>query len=340
MPIRRRLPVCPTCYLPTFMASITLVVIGDPAAPHMSLLKDLPPEVHIIISHDPAELEQQVPRCDVLLNAAFHGRLFRQMFPLAGKARWAHNLSTGVENVLTPEVMASSLPLTNGRGVFSDILAEFVAGSILYFAKDFARMARNQQAGRWEQFDVLAVKGATLAIVGYGDIGRASARLAVGLGMKVVAMRRQNVAAPHDSLLAAIYPRDRMNDMLATADYLLISAPLTPETRGMIDANALNALKTDAVLINVGRGPIVVEAALVRALEQGRLKGAALDVFDEEPLPPGHPFYMLKNVLLSPHCADHLSGWESMAMMKFLENFWRFWNDEPLENIVNKHAGY
>jgi len=322
------------------MAPITLVVIGDPAAPHMSVLKDLPPEVHTIISNDPVELQKLVPRCDVLLNAGLHGRLFREMFPQAANARWAHNLSTGVENVLTPEVVATSIPLTNGRGVFSDVLAEFVAGSILYFAKDFARMARNQQAGRWEQFDVLAVKGATLAIVGYGDIGRASARLAVGLGMKVVATRRTSAAAPHDSLLAAIYPRERLHDMLAIADYLLISAPLTPETRGMIDANALNALKTDAVLINVGRGPIVVESALIRALEQARLKGAALDVFDQEPLPPGHPFYMLKNVLLSPHCADHLTGWESMAMRKFLENFRRFWNDEPLENIVDKNAGY
>jgi len=322
------------------MASITLVVIGDPAAPHMSLLKQLPPEVETIVSNHPSELEKQLPRCDVLLNAGFHGRLFREMFPHAVKAHWVHNLSTGVENILTPEIRASPIPLTNGRGVFSDVLAEFVAGSILYFAKDFARMTRNQHAGRWEQFDVLAVKGATLAIVGYGDIGRASARLAVGLGMKVVAMRRQSVAAPHDSLLAGIYTRERMTEMLAIADYLLISAPLTPETRGMIDANALNALKTDAVLINVGRGPIVVETALIRALEQGRLKGAALDVFDQEPLPPGHPFYLLKNVLLSPHCADHLSGWESMAMMKFLENFRRFWNHEPLENIVDKNAGY
>jgi phosphoglycerate dehydrogenase-like enzyme len=322
------------------MPPITLVVIGDPAAPQMRLLHELPPEVRTIVSEDPDQLRTALPNADVVLNGAFHADLFREMFPFATKARWVHNMSTGVEGILTPEVVASPIPLTNGRGVFSGILAEFVAGAVLYFAKDFRRMIRNQAAGRWEQFDVDAVKGATLAIVGYGDIGRACAKLAQALGMNVVAMRRRASESLEDPLLTAVYTSERLRDMIARCDYLVIAAPLTPDTREMIGAPEIGALKRSAVLINIGRGPVVAESALIAALEQGRIKGAAVDVFDEEPLPAGHPFYRLENVLLSPHCADHTEGWVNLAMLKFLENFKRFRNGEPLENVVNKSAGY
>jgi phosphoglycerate dehydrogenase-like enzyme len=322
------------------MGPLTLLVIGDPGAPQMELLKELPPEVKVVVSDDPAQLKAAAPSADVLLNGGFHQELFRKTFPLAVNARWVHNMSTGVEGILTPEVVASPIPLTNGRGVFSEVLAEFVAGAILYFAKDFRRMIRSQEAGRWDQFDILPVKGATLAIAGYGHIGHACARLAAALGMKILALRRRAEASLEDPLLTAVYTRDRMLEMLARCDYLLIAAPLTPETEGMIGEREIEALRPDAVLINIGRGPVVVEAALIRALQARRIKGAALDVFDEEPLPAGHAFYALDNVLLSPHCADHLPGWVNLAMMKFLENFRRFWNGQPLENIVDKKAGY
>src|SRR5262249_55278613 len=124
------------------------------------------------------------------------------------------------------------------------------------------------------------------------------------------------------------------------ADYVVVCAPLTSRTRGMIGEAELRAMKSGAVLINVGRGPVVDEAALVRALRERRLRGAALDVFDEEPLPPGHPFYRLDNVLLSPHCADHTWDWLEQAMRFFLENFERFRKDEPLRNVVDKKTGY
>jgi phosphoglycerate dehydrogenase-like enzyme len=130
------------------MGPLTLLVIGDPGAPQMELLKELPPEVKVVVSDDPAQLKAAAPSADVLLNGGFHQELFRKTFPLAVNARWVHNMSTGVEGILTPEVVASPIPLTNGRGVFSEVLAEFVAGAILYFAKDFRRMIRSQEAGR------------------------------------------------------------------------------------------------------------------------------------------------------------------------------------------------
>lgn len=322
------------------MPQLTLVVVGDPAAPHMRLLQELPAEVEVIISDDLDELRAAIPKAGVILNGGFHGSLFRQVFPLAAKVQWVHNMSTGVEHALSPELIASSVPLTNGRGVFSNVLAEFVAAAILYFAKDLRRMIRNQTAGQWAPFDVDVVKGTTLAIVGYGDIGRASAELANALGMKVVALRRRVALSLKDPLLAAIYTRERLHEMLARCDYLLLAAPHTPETEGMIGEAELNALKPGAVVINIGRGPIIVESALIKALEGNRIKGAALDVFETEPLPEGHAFYRMENVLLSPHCADHTTGWVDLAMRKFLENFQHFWNREPLENIVDKKAGY
>lgn len=311
-----------------------------PQRPTNAPAEATPEQVEVIVAYTLEELKIAVPKADVLLNGGFHSALFRQVYPLATRAQWVHNLATGVDGILTPEVVASPIPLTNGRGVFNSILAEFAIAAVLYFAKDFRRMIRNQSAGRWEQFDVQAAKGATLAIIGYGNLGRECAKLASAFGMKVVALRREGAAASGDPLLTAIYTRDRLHEMLAICDYLLIAAPNTPETKGMIGEPELNALKPAAVVINIGRGPIIVESALIQALETHRIKGAALDVFEHEPLPLGHPFYRLENVLLSPHCADHLPGWFDLAMQKFLDNFQHFWNHEPLENIVDKKAGY
>jgi phosphoglycerate dehydrogenase-like enzyme len=128
--------------------------------------------------------------------------------------------------------------------------------------------------------------------------------------------------------------------MLALCDFVVAAAPATPETRGMIGAAQLAAMKPSAVVINIGRGPVIDEPALIAALESNRIRGAALDVFDVEPLPEGHPFYKLRNVLLSPHSADHTPGWRESAFQFFLDNFARFKKGEPLENVVDKHAGY
>lgn len=322
------------------MPPLTLVAIGDPNAAHIRLLNQLPSNVEKIVSDDFETLKEAAPKADVLLNGGFHADLFRKVFPLATKAQWVHNLSTGVEGVLSPEVIASPIPLTNGRGVFSSILAEFVIAGVLYFAKDFRGMIRNQVAGRWEPFDTSAIEGTTMAIVGYGDIGRTIAKLAHAMSMKVVALRRRAALSVEDPYLTAIYPLERLHEIIARCDYLVIATPLTPQTTGMIGEAELNQLKKDAVVINIGRGPVIVESALIKALEENRIKGAVLDVFDQEPLPEGHPFYRMENVLLSPHSADHLPGWVGLAMNRFLSNFELFSKGQPLENIVDKKAGY
>ncbi len=202
-------------------------------------------------------------------------------------------------------------------------------------------MIRNQMAGVWEAFDVMPISGQTVGIVGYGDIGRAVATTVRPLGMAVLAVKRHVGPSPGtDPLVEQMYSPDRRIEMIPRCDYVVVAAPLTPETRGMIAEPEFAVMKPTAVVINVGRGPVIREEALVSALSQERIKGAALDVFDHEPLPNGHPFYKLENVLMSPHCADHTPDWLDRAMQFFIAQFDRFQKGKPLISVVDKKLGY
>jgi phosphoglycerate dehydrogenase-like enzyme len=319
---------------------LDVLVLSDPAAPHLRVLDVLGGKARLTIGTDPAMLAAAAPNAGVILNAMFTGDLLRLTFPLASKVQWVHSLSAGVEHVMFPELLHSSVPLTNGRGVFRRSLGEFVLAAAMFFAKDLRRMVRNQEAGQWQQFDVEELHGRTLGIVGYGEIGRAAAERAKPFGMRVLAIRRRPDLSASDPLLDGAYAPAQLHDLLRESDYVVVAAPNTPETRGMIGEAEFGVMKPNAVIINVGRGPVISEPALVQALRDGQIRGAALDVFDQEPLPAGHPFYELPNVLLSPHCADHTEGWIEMAMAMFVRNFEHFVNGEPLENIVDKQAGY
>jgi len=232
------------------------------------------------------------------------------------------------------------VPLTNSSGVYSRSLGEFVAAGVLFFAKDLHRMQRNQAAGRWEQFDVEMAHDKTMGIVGYGDIGRCAAHLAKALGMRVIALRRRPEQSQGDPLVDEALGTDRLLELMARSDYVVVAAPLTPDTRGLVSADAIAAMKPSGVMINVGRGAVIDEPALIDALRQKRIRGAALDVFAQEPLPAGHPMYGLDNLLLSPHCADHTQTWIDDAMHFFTGNLERFLSGEPLRNVVEKRLGY
>jgi phosphoglycerate dehydrogenase-like enzyme len=322
------------------MDPINLLVISSPKYPFLRFLDDLPQPVQVHTSNDLEFLKQRAPEADVILNGFHDGSALRAILPLAQRLKWVHALSAGVEKVLSPELIESPVPLTNGRGVFGPALAEFAVGAMLYFAKDFRRLIRQQEASRWEQFDVTFLRDQTLGVIGYGGIGREAARLAHALGMKVVALRKRTPSTESDPVLERSFTREQLNEMLSLCDYILAATPLTPETQGMLGPSEFHFMKQSAVFINVGRGAVVVESALISALNQAIIRGAALDVFEEEPLPSDHPFYRMQNVLLSPHCADHTTGWMELAVKQFMENFERFRNGEPLEYIVDKTAGY
>jgi phosphoglycerate dehydrogenase-like enzyme len=193
----------------------------------------------------------------------------------------------------------------------------------------------------WEAFDVSWVSGHTAGIIGYGDIGRAIAERVRAIGMTVLAVRRHAPPSQSaDPLVAQTYTPERRLEMISRCDYVLVAAPLTSETRGMISETEFRAMKPTTVVINVGRGPVINEEAMIGALSSGRIRGAALDVFDHEPLPAGHPFYKLENVLLSPHCADHTPDWLDNAMRFFIEQYELFRKGEALLNVVDKKLGY
>jgi phosphoglycerate dehydrogenase-like enzyme len=284
-----------------------------------------------------------VRKAEVILHWAGSRDLLRSVFLSAPNVRWVHSRSAGLDKVLFPELVESAVPLTNGSGVFSASLGEFALTAMLFFAKDLPRMRHNQRARRWEQFDVEMIAARTVGIVGYGDIGRAVAARAHAMGMTVLALKRHLPAGPDplpDPVVAKFFPPSDLSAMLAVSDYVVVSAPLTPETRHMISDAAFAAMKPTAVLINVGRGPVVDQAALVRALEGKRIRGAGLDVFEQEPIPPDDPIWSFENVLVSPHCADHTRDWLNDAMRFFLVQYERFRKGEPLKNIIEKHLGY
>jgi phosphoglycerate dehydrogenase-like enzyme len=324
------------------MANHTVLVLtANLADRDLALLEQLPQGTDLAVGTAAEAFERLAGDADVIFNWSASGALLREVFLMSPKVRWVHSRAAGLDGQLFPELVQSPVPLTNGRGVFSQSLGEFALAAMLYFAKDLRRMVHNQEAGLWEQFDITEIAGQTVGIVGYGDIGRAVATRARAMGMNILAIKRHGPPLYNvDPLVNQFYkPEDRL-EMMRRAHYIVAAAPLTQETRGMIGEPEFAAMMPQAVVINIGRGPVIDEAAMVRALAEKRIRGAALDVFDKEPLPEGHPFYKLDNVLLSPHCADHTPDWTEQAMLFFLGQFERYAKGLALENLVRKELGY
>ena len=318
---------------------LTIVVLAQPEDASLRLLEGVDDGVRFAIGQDAVDLVARAPDADVLFYCTGGRERLETAFNGLRRLGWVHSRWAGLDGLLFPALAQSPVLLTNSRGVFSRTLAEFSIGAIFHFAKDFARMRRQQAAGRWEPFLVEEVHGRALGIVGYGDIGRAVAQRAKALGMRILALRRRG--EPSDSVVDEVYaPADRLG-LIARSDYVVLALPLTPETHSLMGPAEIAAMKPTAVLINVGRGPTVDEPALVAALRAGRIRGAALDVFAEEPLSQGSPLWGLDNVLLSPHTADRTTTWLDEAMAVFLENLRRFRAGEPLLNVVeDKRRGY
>jgi phosphoglycerate dehydrogenase-like enzyme len=312
-----------------------VLVLASEDDPQFAMLNELP----YTVCEQVAACPQAGKDATVILLWSGSRELLREFFAICEKLRWVHSRAAGLDNLLFPELVESQVLLSNGRGVFSASLGEFVLAAILYFAKDFRRMIRNQTASVWEPFDVQEIGGQTVGILGYGDIGRAVASRVHAMGMRVLATKR-HVPGSMDPLVEHFYKPEERREMIALSDYIVVTAPLTEQTRHMISDAEFAVMKPTGVVINVGRGPVIDESALLRALAAKRIKGAGLDVFEHEPLPAGHLLYKLDNVLLSPHCADHTADWQDQAMRFFLEQYRRFEKGEPLKNIVDKRLGY
>lgn len=308
------------------MSERTVLVLNDPQAAHLRLLERLPAGTRVVVGDTADSVAEAAAEARVLLVGAVGRPVVEAVWAMAPGLEWVHSMWAGLEGLLFPALVESPVVVTNGRGVFSRSLAEFALTGMLWFAKDVKRMRRQHREQRWEKFTVRELHGATLGVVGHGTIGRATATLASSFGMQVCSIGRRHT-------------REELEEVLG-ADYVLIGTPLTEETRGLIGEAELRLMKPTAVLINLGRGPVVVEEALVRALRENWIRGAVLDVFDREPLPAGHALWELDNVLLSPHCADNTDTWLLEATELFLDNYERFSRGDALRNVVDKKAGY
>lgn len=286
----------------------------------------------------PEELRAALPGARVLFVADFRSRMLRDAWPHARDLRWAHVAGAGVDAVLFPELVSSPVVLTNSRGVFDRAIAEYVLGLVLAFAKDLPRTLELQRRRAWRHRETERLAGRTVLVVGAGSIGREIGRLARAAGMRVLGVaRRARDVDPDFERVAAV---DALHAVLPEADYVVLALPLTPETRGLFGAAALARMKRTARLINVARGAVVDEDALAEALRSGRIAGAALDVFVDEPLPQDHLFWELPAVIVSPHMSGDFTGHREALSALFVENFRRWLAGAPLLNVVDKERGY
>lgn len=313
---------------------IIAVLCGDHRPPGMSAVETA---THVRYA-SAANLPQALLAADVLFVWDFLSTALAQAWSHADRLRWVHAASAGVDPLMFPELIDSTVVLTNSRGIFDRPIAEYVLGLILLFAKDLDGTFELQQQRTWRHRETERIDGQKALVVGVGSIGRQIGRLLSAAGMTVIGVGR--TAHSRDRDFGDVKASSDLLSLLPDADYVIVAAPLTEESRAMFDAAAFGRMKQTARLINIGRGPIVVEKDLAQALQEKRIAGAALDVFSEEPLPPDHRLWAVPNLLISPHMSGDFGGWRDALVKLFAENFRRWLADETLINIVDKKLGY
>jgi phosphoglycerate dehydrogenase-like enzyme len=283
-------------------------------------------------------LAEAMDGADVLYQWHSFSPALKENWGAASSLRWIHVSAAGASQLLFDELIRSNIVYTNSRGVLSRAIAEFALGFVLDMAKDAQGSFRLQQERRWRHRVTRKIQGQTALVVGTGSIGREIARLFRAVGMKVDGAGR--AARPGDPDFGQIHASGGLAGTVHDYDYLVLAAPLTTETRGLVGADVLNAMKPSARLINVGRGELVDTGALVAALSSGSIAGAALDVVHPEPLPEGHALWAMDNVNITPHMSGDTEDYVDDLGKLCVDNLKRFCNGEPLENVVDKALGF
>lgn len=284
------------------------------------------------------ELPEAIKGAEILLLWDFFSSAVRDVWRHADSLRWIHVAAAGVDKLLFDELIDSDVVVTNSRGIFDRPIAEFVLASILAMAKDIPGSLRRQHEARWEHRETERIDGARALVVGTGSIGRETARLLTAVGMAVEGVGR--TARANDPDFGPVHASADLISVVGESDYVVLIAPLTASTRGMVDARVLAAMKPTARIVNVGRGELVDEPALVTALRTGVIAGAALDVFVQEPLPTTSPLWSLENTMISAHLSGDAVGWLNRLSTLFAENLKRYLGGSELENVVDKALGF
>lgn len=275
---------------------------------------------------------------DVLYQWHSFSPALRENWDAASSLRWVHVSAAGVSQLLFDDLIRSNVVYTNSRGVLSRAIAEFALGFVLDMAKDAQGSFRLQQQQRWQHRVTRKVQGQRALVVGTGSIGREIARLFRAVGMEISGAGRTSRAGDDD--FERIHSSQDLAGIVHDYDYLVLAAPLTSETKGLVNAEVLAAMKPSAHLVNVGRGELVHTDALTEALASGSIAGAALDVVHPEPLPAGHPLWSMENVIITPHMSGDTEDHIDDLGLLFLDNLTRYRAGEPLQNVVDKELGF
>lgn len=320
----------------------------------MAQLRAVSPRYHIE-RHHPNVPDAAIAEAEVLYTLSYFPDPAR-----APRLRWLQTHSAGIDHVVNqPIIQAEDVEVTTTSGIHATPMAEYCLMMMLAFAYKLPTMLRLQGRAEWpaKQHGLFApheLRGQTVGIVGYGSIGRELARLADSLGMTVLASKRDvmhpqlpedkyqeaGIGDPTGEIPARLYPSEALTSMAQQCDFLVLITPATGDTRRLVDERVLSAMKKSAVLINVARGSVVDEKALISALAAGKIAGAALDVFEEEPLPPTSPLWQMDNVIISPHVSGNSSRYHEKAAALFAENLQRYIENRPLLNRLERKRGY
>ena len=300
------------------------------------------PQHQFLEAWDRDAIRRQLPDADIV----FTPFVDRDVFPSATRLKWIQSPAVGVGSLMFPELLASPVVVTTARGIRARSIAEHVIGAAIALSRRLPHALRAQQAHRWAQDElegpgsgVRSLHGMRIGIVGLGSIGMEIAIRARAFGMSVIAIRRR----PHDPPppgIDAVHGPDRVPELLAQSDVIVLAVPHTPETKQIIGRRELEIIKPGALLINIARGKLIDDAAVIDALRDGRLGGAALDVFTREPLEPDSPYWDLPNVIVTPHTSGAMQDYWTPLLALFSDNLRRFERGEPLRNVVDKSAGY
>ena len=300
------------------------------------------PQHTFLDAWDRDALRRLLPEADV----AFTPFVDRDIFRSLTRLRWVQSPAVGVGGLMFPELLASGVVITSARGIRARSIAEHVLGVTIALARRLPAAMRAQQQHRWAQeelegpdVDVRTLHGQRMGIVGLGSIGRALAGIASPFGFRITGIRRR-AGEPPPPGVEAVWTPDRLGDLAAQSDVIVVAAPHTPDTKRLIGRRELEVVRRGALLVNVARGKLVDDDAVIEALRDGRLGGAALDVFTEEPLDPSSPYWDLPNVIVTPHVSGALRDYWTPLVALFADNLRRFERGEPLLNVVDKIAGY
>ena len=329
----------------------TVIVVPNTLRPEfMTAVQSVSTSLELVpIASDEENPPAAASDAQILYRASsFRPAVIDAILDRATDLRWMHVPAAGVDFALSPRVLAGDFVITHMADVYDAPVSEFTLGLMLAAAKKLPTFLEGQHEKKWlrptswEQLESQHVvpqllQGKTLGLVGFGGIGQALAKSAVALGMRVIAYRR---SAQPDPLAEEVYGPGQLSNLLSQSDYVVLTLPLTKDTEGTIGAAELASMRPSAWLINVARGRLVDEAALVRSLESGQIAGAALDVFLREPLPQDHPLYRLPNVILTPHVAGAFAGVNQKELEVFTELLRLFLEGKPLKFLVDRRRGY